>query len=59
METAPHDGGVVSLVRGGCSEEKEVTPRLVLVIKFSLGGKFPKYENEKFIVIGKIAGLGF
>ena len=47
MEAASHDGGVVSLVRGGCVEEKEVTPRFASVIKFSLGGKFPEHLMNK------------
>jgi hypothetical protein len=34
---------MVSLVRGGRGEEKEVTARFGSGIKFSLGGNFPKF----------------
>ena len=59
MEAAPHDSRVVSLVRGGRGEEKEVTPGRVLAIKFPLGENSQKLlVYETFVVIGKIAGRG-
>ncbi|MEI9963227.1 MAG: hypothetical protein WDM76_19570 [Limisphaerales bacterium] len=50
---------MVSLVRGGRGEEKEVTFRSAWFNKLPLGGKFPNTNDETFIVIGKIAGGGF
>jgi hypothetical protein len=58
METASDDGSVVSLVRGGRSAQKEVTPGLTWVITF-LWAQFPKFpKNEAFVVIGKAARRG-
>src|ERR1019366_4710393 len=61
VEAAPHDGGVVSLVRGGRGEgreEKEVTARQVLVTNFPLDENPRNLKNEKLVVFGKIAGRG-
>jgi hypothetical protein len=47
-------------VRGGCGEEKEVTPGRVLATKYPLGVNSQKplvYETSA--VIGKIAGRGY
>jgi hypothetical protein len=61
VEAASHDGGVVSLARGGRGEgceEKEVTRAFDSDIKFSLDEN-SQTGNETFIVIGKIAARGF
>jgi hypothetical protein len=59
VEAASHDRRVVSLVRGGRGEEKEVTPGRILATKCPLGENSKNLlVYETFIVIGKIAGRG-
>jgi hypothetical protein len=59
VETSSDDRRVVSLVRGGRGEEKEVTPGRVLATKCPLGDNSRKlFVYETFAVIGKIAGRG-
>ena len=61
MEAASHDGGVVSLVRGGRGEgreEKEVTPRTVLVTNFPLDENFKMFENLQLMKKKYPSGIG-
>jgi ornithine carbamoyltransferase len=50
---------VVSLVRGGRGEEKEVTARFASVIKFSLGGKFPSRKMKHLLSLEKLPVADF
>jgi hypothetical protein len=47
------------VARGGHDEEKEVTRRPNLVTNSSLGEYSQKRKDEKFIVLGTIAGGRF